>query len=191
MGTLETSSKFALYTPTYWLLRLTTISGANFLNSVDELDKPLPKAMSCKVIAVLKTFSFLSNIKCLCLWLSLSGTLLSVWQGQLMTSLETSTNVLYTQTYWLLGLLCSMEKITHSYKNEKKKKMSPGYCPLKGDVNKINNLFLAPRLFGVKKYLYSIFHCNLIWLYIRLYFFLNKGILTKLSRGSTYNFIFL
>ena len=147
--------------------------------------------MSCKVIAVLKTFSFLSNIKCLSFMTFFVWYLASVWQGQLMTSLETSTNALYTQTYWLLGLLCSMEKITHSYKNETKKKMSPGYCPLKGDVNKINNLFLAPRLFGVKKYLYSIFHCNLIWLYIRLYFFLNKGILTKLSRGSTHNCIFL
>ena len=69
--------------------------------------------------------------------------------------------------------------------------MSPGYCALKGDVTKINNLFLAPRLFGVRKYLYSIFHCNLIWLHIRLYFFLNKGILIKLSRGTTYKFIFL
>ena len=27
-----------------------------------------------------------------------------VWQGQLMTSLETSTNALYTPTYWLLRL---------------------------------------------------------------------------------------
>ena len=73
----------------------------------------------------------------------------------------------------------------------RQKKISPGYCPLKGDVTKINNLFLAPRLFGVRKYLYSIFHCNLIWLYIRPYFFLNKGILIKLSRGSTCKFIFL
>ena len=72
----------------------------------------LPKAVSCKVIAVLKTFSFLSNIKCLCLWLSLSGTLLSVWQGQLMTSLETSTNALYTQTYWLLGLMLDRKNNT-------------------------------------------------------------------------------
>ena len=47
-----------------------------------------------------------------------------VWQAQLMTSLETSTNALYTQTYWLLGLLCSMEKITHSYKNETKKNVA-------------------------------------------------------------------
>ena len=105
MGSLETSSKFALCTPTYWLLPLTTISGANFLNSVDELDKPLPKAMSCKVIAVLKTFSFLSNIKCLLFMTFFVWYLASVWQGQLMTSLETSTNALYTQTYWLLGLM--------------------------------------------------------------------------------------
>ena len=112
MGSLETSSKFALYTPTYWLLRLTTISGANFLNSVDELDKPLPKAMSCKVIAVLKTFSFLSNIKCLSFMTFFVWYLASVWQGQLMTSLETSTNALYTQTYWLLGLMLDRKNNT-------------------------------------------------------------------------------
>ena len=112
MRSLETSSKFALYTPTYWLLRFTTISGANFLNSVDELDKPLPKAVSCKVIAVLKTFSFLSNIKCLLFMTFFVWYLASVWQGQLMTRLETSTNALYTQRYWLLGLILDGEKNT-------------------------------------------------------------------------------
>ena len=62
--------------------------------------------------------------------------LASVWQAQLMTSLETSTNALYTQTYWLLGLLCSMEKITHSYKNETKKKCRLGIAPLKETLPK-------------------------------------------------------
>ena len=56
----------------------------------------LPKAVSCEVIAVLKTFSFLSNIKCLLSITFFVWYLAAVWEGQLMTSLETSTNAIYT-----------------------------------------------------------------------------------------------
>ena len=55
-----------------------------------------PKAVSCKVIAVLKTFSFLGNIKCLLSMTFFVWYLAAVWEGQLMTSLETSTNAIYT-----------------------------------------------------------------------------------------------
>ena len=44
-----------------------------------------------------------------------------VWRGQSMTRLETSTNVLYTPTYWLLRLRL-WKKITHSYKTKTKKR---------------------------------------------------------------------
>ena len=60
--------------------------------------------------------------------------LASVWQGQLMTSLETSTNALYTPTYWLLRLRL-WKKITHSYKN-KTKKNRMGIAPLKETLPK-------------------------------------------------------
>ena len=99
----------------------------------------LPKAVSCKVIAVLKTFSFLSNIKCLLSMTFFVWYLAAVWEGQLMTSLETSTNAFHTATYCLLRLRL-WKKITHSHKN-KTLKTSPGYCPLKGDVTKIDDFF--------------------------------------------------
>ena len=38
---------------------------ANFVKSVDELGKHCQKTVFCKVLAVLKTISFLCNIKCL------------------------------------------------------------------------------------------------------------------------------
>ena len=56
----------------------------------------LPKAVSCEVMAILKTFSFLSNIKCLLSMTFFVWYLAAVWEGQLMTSLETSTNAIYT-----------------------------------------------------------------------------------------------
>ena len=60
----------------------------------------------------------------------------------------------------------ALENITHSYKN-KTKKRPLGIVPLKETLPKLM-IFLAPSLFGVRKYLYSFLHCNLIWLYIKL-----------------------
>ena len=74
----------------------------------------LPKAVSCKVIAVLKTFSFLSNIKCLLSMTFFVWYLAAVWEGQLMTSLETSTNALHTPTYCLLRLRLWKKETTSS-----------------------------------------------------------------------------
>ena len=69
----------------------------------------LPKAVSCKVIAVLKTFSFLSNIKCLLSMTFFVWYLAAVWEGQLMTSLETSTNAIYTANV-LVTTIKALEK---------------------------------------------------------------------------------
>ena len=69
----------------------------------------LPKAVSCKVIAVLKTFSFLSNIKCLLSITFFVWYLAAVWEGQLMTSLETSTNAIYTANV-LVTTIKALEK---------------------------------------------------------------------------------
>ena len=59
---------------------------------------------------------------------------LVLWQDQLMTSLETSSNALYTPPYWLLRLRL-WKKITHSYKN-KTKKNRMGIAPLKETLPK-------------------------------------------------------
>ena len=69
----------------------------------------LPKAVSCEVIAVLKTFSFLSNIKCLLSMTFFVWYLAAVWEGQLMTSLETSTNAIYTANV-LVTTIKALEK---------------------------------------------------------------------------------
>ena len=62
----------------------------------------LPKAVSCKVIAVLKTFSFLSNIKCLLsmtffVWYSLQSGRANWWQV-----LKPQPMQFIRPTYWLL-----------------------------------------------------------------------------------------
>ena len=69
----------------------------------------LPKAVSCEVIAVLKTFSFLSNIKCLLSMTFFVWYLAAVWEGQLMTRLETSTNAIYTANV-LVTTIKALEK---------------------------------------------------------------------------------
>ena len=67
----------------------------------------LPKTVFCKVIAVLKNHQFICNIKCFLFMTFFVWYVCSVRLGQLMTSLETSTNALYTPTYWLLRLTIS------------------------------------------------------------------------------------
>ena len=69
----------------------------------------LPKAVSCEVIAVLKTFSFLNNIKCLLSMTFFVWYFAAVWEGQLMTRLETSTNAIYTANV-LVTTIKALEK---------------------------------------------------------------------------------
>ena len=69
----------------------------------------LPKAVSREVIAVLKTFSFLSNIKCLLSMTFFVWYLAAVCEGQLMISLETSTNAIYTANV-LVTTIKALEK---------------------------------------------------------------------------------
>ena len=80
---------------------------ANFVKSSGWTWQTLPKTVFCKVIAVLKTFSF--HIKCLLFMTFFVWYLASVWQGQLMTSLETSTNALYTANV-LVTTIKALEK---------------------------------------------------------------------------------
>jgi len=82
----------------------------NLPNKENQLSvlKTVPKTVFCKVIAVLKTISFLYNMKCLLfMTFFVCYVALVLWQDQLMTSLETSSNALYTPTYWLLRLTIS------------------------------------------------------------------------------------
>ena len=111
-----------------------------------------------------------------------------MWQGQLMTSLETSTNALHTPTYCLLRLRL-WKKITHSYKN-KTLKTSPGYCPLKGDVIKIDDFFQLQDSLALEN-IFTVFCTAIQYGFISNYFFFNKFILINMSRVSTYKFIFL
>ena len=111
-----------------------------------------------------------------------------MWQGQLMTSLETSTNALHTPTYCLLRLRL-WKKITHSYKN-KTLKTSPGYCPLEGDVTKIDDFFQLQDSLALEN-IFTVFCTAIQYGFISNYFFFNKVILIKMSRASTYKFIFL
>ena len=77
----------------------------NLPNKENQLSvlKTVPKIVFCKVIAVLKNHQFfLYNMKCL-LFMTFFVCYVA-WQDQLMASLETSSNAVYTPTYWLLRL---------------------------------------------------------------------------------------
>ena len=104
----------------------------------------LPRTVFSKVIAVPKTFSFLSNIKCLLSITFFAWYLAAVWEGQLMTSLETSTNALHSPTYWLLRLRL-WKKIIHSYKNKTKKRRL-GIAPLKETLPKLMIFLISKTL---------------------------------------------
>ena len=114
--------------------------------------------------------------------------LAAVWEGQLMTSLETSTNAIYTANVLVITIK-ALEKITHSYKN-KTLKTSPGYCPLKGDVTKIDDFFQLQDSLALEN-IFTVFCTAIQYGFISNYFFFNKVILIKMSLASTYKFIFL
>ena len=57
-----------------------------------------------------------------------------MWQGQLMTGLETSTNALQTPTYWLLGLRLWKKNNTFLLKQDKKHRL--GIAPLQETLPK-------------------------------------------------------
>ena len=127
----------------------------------------LPKRAFCKVLAVLKTISFLCNINCL-LFNFFVWYLASVWQGQLMTSLQTSTNVLSTANV-LVTTIKALEKITLPYKNKTKKRRLH-VAPLKETLSKLM-IFFSSKTLALENILTVFLHCNLIWL---LLFFLKR-----------------
>ena len=116
------------------------------------------KTAVCKVLAVLKTISFLCNIKCLLFKFFLSG----------MTSLQTSTNVLSTAKV-LVTTIKVLEKITHSYKNKTKKRRLR-IAPLNETLPKLM-IFFSSKTLALENILTVFLHCNLIWL---LLFFLKR-----------------
>ena len=124
----------------------------------------LPKTVFCKVIAVPKTTSVfmqyymfaIRDFLCLIRRYNVAGPINDKsWNLNQCTS--------YAKV--LVTTLKALENITHSYKNKTKKRRL-GIAPLIDYQNWW--FFLAPSLFGVRKYLYSFLHCNLIWLYIKL-----------------------
>ena len=98
------------------------------------------KTVFCKVIVVLKTFYFLSSVKCLLFMTFFVWYLASVCQGQLRAkSLNLNQCNLYANV--LVTTIKTLEKITHSYKLKQEKKHRLGIAPLKETLPKTNDLF--------------------------------------------------
>ena len=98
----------------------------------------LPETAFCKVIAVLKTIRFFDAILNFC-YLNFCPVRRSSLAGPINDKTwNLNQCTLYANV--LVTTIKALEKITHSHKT-KTNKTSPGYCPLKGGVTKINDFF--------------------------------------------------